>query len=44
MQQLGADWGDNGYGYLPYEYLLQGLAEDWWVLAKAEWIDTEGFE
>lgn len=36
----GTEWGDNGYGYLPYEYVLKSLAVDWWVLLKNEWIDT----
>lgn len=39
----GEGWGDRGYGWLPYDYLLAGLAQDWWCLVKAEWIDTEGF-
>jgi C1A family cysteine protease len=25
----GKGWGDTGYGWLPYEYVLKGLAEDW---------------
>jgi C1A family cysteine protease len=24
----GSSWGDHGYGWLPYEYVLRGLAED----------------
>ena len=28
----GTGWGDKGYGWLPYEYVLRGLAEDWWSL------------
>ena len=39
----GTGWGDGGYGWLPYEYVLQGLAEDWWSLIKNEWIDTGAF-
>lgn len=39
----GSEWGELGYGWLPYEYLLSGLAEDWWVLLKAEWVETEEF-
>jgi len=39
----GAEWGDKGYGYLPYDYALKGLALDWWALVKAEWVDTQGF-
>ena len=36
----GTGWGMNGYGWLPYEYILTGLAIDWWSLLKCEWIDT----
>jgi C1A family cysteine protease len=39
----GEEWGDKGYGYLPYYYLTQGLAMDWWALISAEWLDTNGF-
>ncbi|PIN84170.1 hypothetical protein COV61_00960 [Candidatus Micrarchaeota archaeon CG11_big_fil_rev_8_21_14_0_20_47_5] len=39
----GGEWGERGYGYLPYEYLLSGLALDWWALLKAEWVSTEEF-
>lgn len=37
------NWGDKGYGYLPYEYVLQELAIDWWTLLSADWIDTGQF-
>ena len=40
----GTDWGQDGYGWLPYEYVLQGLAEDWWSLLKNEWVDTGNFK
>ena len=36
-------WGDSGYGWLPYDYVLKGLATDWWSLLKNEWIDTREF-
>ncbi len=39
----GEGWGEKGYGWLPYDYLLKGLAEDWWVLVKAEWVDEGQF-
>lgn len=39
----GSRWGDNGYGWLPYEYILSGLAADFWTLVKAEFVDTELF-
>lgn len=40
----GASWGDQGYGWLPFEYFTQGLAEDCWTLTKAAWVDTEPFK
>lgn len=29
------DWGDGGFGYLPYEFVEQGYASDFWVFASA---------
>jgi C1A family cysteine protease len=40
----GTAWGDNGYGWLPYDYLLTGLAQDWWTLIDAKWVDTGEFK
>lgn len=39
----GTGWGDQGYGWLPYDYVLTGLAEDWWSLLKNEWVNTGNF-
>jgi len=39
----GPEWGAGGYGWLPYEYILQGLAEDFWSILKKEWVDTGAF-
>lgn len=39
----GTEWGEEGYGWLPYEYILKGVADDWWTMTKAEWIDTNQF-
>jgi len=39
----GTGWGMAGYGWLPYEYVLKGLAVDWWTLLKNEWIATNQF-
>lgn len=38
------DWGDKGYGWLPYDYVLDGLATDFWTCYKLEWIDSKNFE
>lgn len=40
----GSGWGIAGYAWLPYEYVLKGLAIDWWSLIKAEWVDTGVFK
>ncbi|MBG1271028.1 C1 family peptidase [Nostoc sp. WHI] len=39
----GENWGEDGYGWLPYNYVLQGLATDWWSLLKNEWVEEGQF-
>ena len=39
----GPHWGDGGYGWLPYAYVLSGLTSDWWSLAEADFVDTGQF-
>ncbi len=39
----GKQWGDDGYGWLPYDYVLNGLALDFWSLIDMKWIDTGNF-
>jgi C1A family cysteine protease len=39
----GTSWGDKGYGWLPYDYVLSGLALDFWSLLSMEWVDTNKF-
>jgi C1A family cysteine protease len=39
----GNGWGEDGYGWLPYEYINKGLAEDFWSILKKEWVDTDQF-
>jgi C1A family cysteine protease len=39
----GVGWGDGGYGWLPYRYVLDRLAMDFWVMLSMEWVDTEQF-
>lgn len=40
----GESWGIQGYGYLPYDYVLEGLARDFWSLIKTEWIAIGRFK
>jgi C1A family cysteine protease len=39
----GESWGDGGYGWLPYDYLLKELTADFWSMLKQEWVDTRQF-
>ena len=39
----GVSWGEGGYGWLPYAYVEAGLADDFWSLFKAEYVDTGQF-
>lgn len=40
----GKDWGDHGYGWLPYAYIENGLADDFWSLVRAEFVDSDLFK
>ena len=40
----GTDWGEQGYGWLPYAYVESGLAVDFWSLVQAEFVDTDLFK
>lgn len=39
----GSAWGENGYGWLPFKYITNGLAVDWWSLVKSEWVPLKQF-
>ncbi len=39
----GEDWGEQGYGWVPFDYVLKSLAADWWSILKNEWVDTDQF-
>jgi C1A family cysteine protease len=39
----GTKWGEKGYGWLPYDYVLKGAASDFWVLISQNWVDTGEF-
>jgi len=39
----GTEWGDKGYGWLPYDYVLYNIASDFWSLLGMDWIDTGQF-
>lgn len=38
----GPAWGQQGYGTLPYEYVEKEVADDFWVLVTAEYVDLLG--
>jgi C1A family cysteine protease len=40
----GKDWGENGYGWLPYDYIESGLANDFWSMVKGEYVKTDLFK
>lgn len=39
----GEGWGDGGYGWLPYEYILKELSVDFWSMLRQAWVDTRQF-
>ena len=40
----GTAWGDQGYGWMPYSYVLKGLAADFWTLVSANFVGTDIFK
>lgn len=32
----GTEWGDRGYGYLPYQFVQEGLVEDLWTIRQEQ--------
>lgn len=41
---LGHFLGENGYGWLPYKYVEDGLAVDFWSLFRSEYVYTGKFK
>jgi len=39
----GPEWGDRGYGCLPYKYAVERLAVDFWTLIKPDWLASGEF-
>lgn len=40
----GREWGDDGYGWLPYGYVQQQLATDFWTIMKDDWLESGEFD
>ena len=40
----GVDWGEKGYGWLPYRYVEAELAVDFWTLLRPDWLHSEEFK
>lgn len=39
----GPNWGESGYGRIPYEYFKQKLADDCYTITRAEYLDERDF-
>ncbi len=39
----GDSWGDRGFGWIPYRYLTESLAVDFWTLMKGKWLKSDEF-
>lgn len=39
----GKGWGENGYGWLPYQYIISELAMDFWAVLELEWLNWHDF-
>lgn len=39
----GPEWGYDGYGWLPYDYILDRFAQDFWAILSMKWINSGQF-
>lgn len=39
----GKSWGDKGYGWLPYDYVKNKLADDFWSMNSMDWVNSKQF-
>lgn len=40
----GVDWGDAGHGWLPYSYVEERMALDFWTLLHPDWMASGEFD
>lgn len=40
----GDRWGEQGYGWLPYEFLQHQLAVDFWTIVRQDWLGSGEFQ
>ncbi len=40
----GTSWGEHGYGWLPYEYVVEKLAVDFWTIMRPDWLASGEFQ
>lgn len=40
----GSGWGEEGYGWLPYAYIREKLANDFWTVFAPEWLRSGEFQ
>jgi C1A family cysteine protease len=43
QNSYGEGWGDKGYGWLSYRFVIEGLATDWWSLLSSAWVEVGDF-
>lgn len=40
----GTGWGEQGFGWLPYAYIRERMASDFWTLLSPRWLRSGEFE
>jgi len=37
----GSEWGEDGYGWLPYAYITNRFAVDFWTMFETTWLESD---
>jgi C1A family cysteine protease len=43
MNSWGMEWGVNGFGQVPFEFITRGFASDFWIVTDYSYVESSRF-